>query len=148
MTADINRLEKNIYEQAGEEFNIASPKQLGIVLFEKMELVKKPKKTKTGQYATGEDILSFLAKEHEIIRNNYLVTVLSKSILLAFCFYGSLQISRDMARLIIFNNQSKSKGRSTLIYGAGSAGIELYHAIKNNPKVNIKAVSSTNLTLP
>ena len=69
LTADINRLEKNIYEQAGEEFNIASPKQLGIVLFEKMELAKKPKKTKTGQYATGEDILSFLAKEHEIIRN-------------------------------------------------------------------------------
>ena len=69
LTEDINRLEKNIYEQAGEEFNIASPKQLGIVLFEKMELVKKPKKTKTGQYATGEDILSFLAKEHEIIRN-------------------------------------------------------------------------------
>ena len=69
LTADINRLEKKIYEQAGEEFNIASPKQLGIVLFEKMELVKKPKKTKTGQYATGEDILSFLAKEHEIIRN-------------------------------------------------------------------------------
>ncbi|MFQ3305057.1 MAG: DNA polymerase-1 [Polaribacter sp.] len=69
LTADINRLEKNIYEQAGEEFNIASPKQLGIVLFEKMELVKKPKKTKTGQYATGEDILSFLAKDHEIIRD-------------------------------------------------------------------------------
>jgi len=69
LTEDINRLEKNIYEQAGEEFNIASPKQLGIILFEKMELVKKPKKTKTGQYATGEDILSFLAKEHEIIRN-------------------------------------------------------------------------------
>jgi DNA polymerase-1 len=69
LTADIDRLEKNIYEQAGEEFNIASPKQLGIVLFEKMELVKKPKKTKTGQYATGEDILSFLAKDHEIIKD-------------------------------------------------------------------------------
>ena len=69
LTNDINRLEKNIYEQAGEAFNIASPKQLGIVLFEKMELVKKPKKTKTGQYATGEDILSYLAKEHEIIRD-------------------------------------------------------------------------------
>jgi DNA polymerase-1 len=69
LTEDINRLEKNIYEQAGEEFNIASPKQLGIVLFEKMELVKKPKKTKTGQYATGEDILSFLAKDHEIIKD-------------------------------------------------------------------------------
>jgi DNA polymerase-1 len=69
LTADINRLEKNIYEKAGEEFNIASPKQLGIVLFEKMELVAKPKKTKTGQYKTGEDILSFLAKDHEIIRD-------------------------------------------------------------------------------
>jgi DNA polymerase-1 len=69
LTDDINRLEKSIYEQAGEEFNIASPKQLGIVLFEKMELVKKPKKTKTGQYATGEDILSYLAKEHEIIKD-------------------------------------------------------------------------------
>lgn len=69
LTEDINRLEKSIYEEAGEEFNIASPKQLGIVLFEKLELVKKPKKTKTGQYKTGEDILSFLAKDHEIIRN-------------------------------------------------------------------------------
>tara|TARA_R110002126_G_scaffold99202_3_gene230313 strand:+ start:19431 stop:22280 length:2850 start_codon:yes stop_codon:yes gene_type:complete len=69
LTDDINRLEKSIYEQAGEEFNIASPKQLGIVLFENMKLVDKPKKTKTGQYKTGEDILSFLAKDHEIIRN-------------------------------------------------------------------------------
>ncbi len=69
LTDDINKLEKNIYEQAGEEFNIASPKQLGIVLFEKMELVKKPKKTKTGQYKTGEDILSALAQEHKIIRD-------------------------------------------------------------------------------
>ncbi|WP_299064307.1 DNA polymerase I [uncultured Polaribacter sp.] len=69
LTDDINRLEKSIYEQAGEEFNIASPKQLGIVLFEKMELVAKPKKTKTGQYKTGEDILSFLAKDHQIIRD-------------------------------------------------------------------------------
>ena len=66
---DINRLEKSIYEQAGEEFNIASPKQLGIVLFENMQLVDKPKKTKTGQYATGEDILSYLAKDNQIIRD-------------------------------------------------------------------------------
>ncbi len=69
LTDDINRLEKNIYELAGEEFNIASPKQLGIVLFENMKLVDKPKKTKTGQYKTGEDILSFLAKDHKIIRD-------------------------------------------------------------------------------
>jgi len=66
---DINTLESKIYEVAGEEFNIASPKQLGVILFEKLKLVDKPKKTKTGQYATGEDILSYLAKDHEIIRN-------------------------------------------------------------------------------
>ncbi len=65
---DISTLEKSIYEAAGEEFNIASPKQLGIILFEKLKLVDKPKKTKTGQYATGEDILSYLAKDHEIIQ--------------------------------------------------------------------------------
>ncbi len=66
---DITKLEKSIYETAGEEFNIASPKQLGIVLFEKLKLVDKPKKTKTGQYKTGEDILSVLAKDHPIIQN-------------------------------------------------------------------------------
>ncbi|SFC88532.1 DNA polymerase I [Algibacter pectinivorans] len=66
---DINTLESKIYEVAGEEFNIASPKQLGIILFEKLKLVDKPKKTKTGQYKTGEDILSYLAKDHEIIQN-------------------------------------------------------------------------------
>ena len=69
LTADINRLEKEIYDQAGEEFNIASPKQLGIVLFEKMQLVAKPKKTKTGQYSTAEEVLSYLAKDHQIIRD-------------------------------------------------------------------------------
>tara|TARA_R110002074_G_scaffold91459_1_gene200031 strand:- start:1859 stop:4711 length:2853 start_codon:yes stop_codon:yes gene_type:complete len=69
LTEDISRLEKNIFEQAGEEFNIASPKQLGIVLFENMKLVDKPKKTKTGQYSTAEDVLSYLAKDHQIIRD-------------------------------------------------------------------------------
>ncbi len=58
--------QKEIFELAGEEFNIASPKQLGEVLFDKMKLVDKPKKTKTGQYATGEEILSKLANEHAI----------------------------------------------------------------------------------
>ncbi|GHE57511.1 DNA polymerase I [Roseivirga thermotolerans] len=60
--------QKEIFEMAGEEFNVASPKQLGVVLFEKLQLVEKPKKTKTGQYATGEDILSKLAVEHDIAR--------------------------------------------------------------------------------
>jgi len=66
---DIDTLVAKIYEAAGEAFNIASPKQLGIILFEKLNLVDKPKKTKTGQYKTGEDILSALAKDHEIIQN-------------------------------------------------------------------------------
>ncbi|NKI30654.1 DNA polymerase I [Croceivirga thetidis] len=66
---DIKSLESKIYEQAGEEFNIASPRQLGEILFGKMNLVDKPKKTKTGQYSTAEDVLSYLAKDHEIIQN-------------------------------------------------------------------------------
>ncbi|WP_299187365.1 DNA polymerase I [uncultured Aquimarina sp.] len=66
---DIKTLETDIYKEAGEEFNIASPKQLGIILFEKMKLVDKPKKTKTGQYSTAEDVLSYLAKDHKIIQN-------------------------------------------------------------------------------
>ncbi|GAL66282.1 DNA polymerase I [Jejuia pallidilutea] len=66
---DIKALESKIYAEAGEEFNIASPKQLGIILFEKLKLVDKPKKTKSGQYSTAEDVLSYLAKDHEIIKN-------------------------------------------------------------------------------
>ncbi|RTE55044.1 DNA polymerase I [Arenibacter aquaticus] len=66
---DIKALEAKIFEEAGEEFNIASPKQLGEILFNKMKLVDKPKKTKTGQYSTAEDVLSYLAKDHEIIQN-------------------------------------------------------------------------------
>ena len=66
---DSARLQKEIFEQAGEEFNLASPKQLGLVLFDKLKLVEKPKKTKTGQYSTAEDVLSSLAKKHSIIAN-------------------------------------------------------------------------------
>ncbi|MHC9089270.1 DNA polymerase I [Tenacibaculum sp. IMCC1] len=67
LSKDISQLEQNIYEQAGEEFNIASPKQLGPILFDKLKLVDKPKKTKTGQYSTAEDVLSYLAKDHQIV---------------------------------------------------------------------------------
>jgi DNA polymerase-1 len=69
LETDIAQLEAAIYEAAGEEFNIGSPKQLGIILFEKLQLVNKPKKTKTGQYSTAEDVLSYLAKDHAIIQN-------------------------------------------------------------------------------
>ena len=65
----IGETEKIIYELAGVEFNIASPKQLGEVLFDKLQISDKPKKTKTGQYSTGEDILVRLANKHPIINN-------------------------------------------------------------------------------
>lgn len=64
---EINQLEKRIIELAGLEFNIASPKQLGEVLFDHLKLDPKAKKTKTGQYQTGEDVLQLLS-EHEIVR--------------------------------------------------------------------------------
>jgi DNA polymerase-1 len=65
---DIAQLESRIYEIAGEKFNLASPKQLGDILFDKLKIGgAKQKKTKTGQYATGEEILSYLAKDNEIV---------------------------------------------------------------------------------
>jgi len=67
LAEDILRLDKEIHDLAGNsEFNIASPKQLGDVLFAEMKLLDKPKKTKSGQYSTSEDILQELAGEHEI----------------------------------------------------------------------------------
>jgi DNA polymerase-1 len=63
----IKEAERKVYDQAGVEFNLASPKQLGDVLFEKMKLDEKAKKTKTGQYATGEDVLLKLRSKHEIV---------------------------------------------------------------------------------
>lgn len=66
---EITELEKEIQEQAGVEFNIASPKQLGEVLFEKMVITDKPKLTKTKQYSTGEDVLVKLINKHPIIQN-------------------------------------------------------------------------------
>ncbi len=66
---DLRQLEAKIFELSGEEFNVNSPKQLGEILFEKMQLDPKAKKTKTGQYATSEDILQKLASKHEIIQH-------------------------------------------------------------------------------
>ncbi len=68
LDTDIKTLEAKIYEIAGEKFNLASPKQLGGILFDKLQIGgAKQKKTKTGQYATGEEILSYLAKDNEIV---------------------------------------------------------------------------------
>lgn len=64
---DITIVEKEIQDLAGTKFNVSSPKQVGEILFEYLKIVDKPKKTKTGQYATGEDVLSKLEKVHPIV---------------------------------------------------------------------------------
>ena len=70
MAKESSELEQKIYETAGEKFNLASPKQLGDVLFDKMKIGgAKQKKTKTGQYATGEEILSYLANDNPIVKD-------------------------------------------------------------------------------
>ena len=67
LTTRMNEIEAHIYELAGEQFNISSPKQVGDILFAKMKIIEKPKKTKTGQYVTSEEVLTQLAGKHEIV---------------------------------------------------------------------------------
>lgn len=70
MQKEIIEFEQKIYETVGEQFNLASPKQIGEILFDKLKIGgDKIKKTKTGQYATGEEVLSILAKDHPIVRD-------------------------------------------------------------------------------
>ncbi|MGH2645423.1 MAG: DNA polymerase, partial [Chitinophagaceae bacterium] len=66
---EITATEKSVCEQAGVKFNLSSPKQLGEILFKKLKLEESPQKTRTGQYATGEDILQKLATKHKIIND-------------------------------------------------------------------------------
>lgn len=67
LTSRINEIEQRIYELAGQPFNIASPKQVGEILFDKLKIVEKAKKTKTGQYVTSEEVLQQLKNKHEIV---------------------------------------------------------------------------------
>ncbi|MBQ9286087.1 MAG: DNA polymerase I [Bacteroidaceae bacterium] len=67
LTNRMNELEQRIYELAGQRFNIASPKQVGEILFDKLKIVEKAKKTKTGQYVTSEEVLQQLKNKHEIV---------------------------------------------------------------------------------
>ena len=69
LTERMNDIERRIYELAGEQFNISSPKQVGDILFGKLKIVEKPKKTKTGQYVTSEEVLQQLRTKHEIVGN-------------------------------------------------------------------------------
>ncbi len=66
-TTRMNQIEARIYELAGEQFNIASPKQVGEILFDKLKIIEKAKKTKTGQYVTSEEVLQQLKNKHEIV---------------------------------------------------------------------------------
>lgn len=66
-TEEMNRIEKEIHELAGTDFNIASPKQVGEVLFDRLKIVDKPKKTKTGQYVTSEEVLESLRTKHPVV---------------------------------------------------------------------------------
>lgn len=75
---DIKAAEESVYQQAGIAFNLASPKQLGEVLFDKMKLDEKAKKTKTGQYKTGEDVLQKLRDKHKIVDDILVFRELSK----------------------------------------------------------------------
>ncbi|MDR0940203.1 MAG: DNA polymerase I [Mediterranea sp.] len=66
-TAEMTRIEREIYRLAGQEFNIASPKQVGEMLFDKLKIFDKPKKTKTGQYVTSEEVLESLRHKHPVV---------------------------------------------------------------------------------
>ena len=67
LTQKMLEIEQHIYELAGEQFNIASPMQVGKILFDKLKIVEKAKKTKTGQYVTSEEVLQQLRHKHEIV---------------------------------------------------------------------------------
>ena len=94
-----------IYELADQEFNIASPKQLGEILFEKMELVKKPKKTKSGQYSTSEETLFKLKNEHPII-DAILTFRVIKKLVSTYVDALPLLLNKDTNRIHTTFNQS------------------------------------------
>jgi DNA polymerase-1 len=89
---EAKRSEESVYEQAGVRFNLASPKQLGEVLFEKLQLDPKAKKTKTGQYATGEDVLLKLAHQNKIVEDILIFRELTK---LKSTYVDSLPLIRN-----------------------------------------------------
>ena len=90
-----------------------------------------------GAFIFGFSWGSVYLAQYEVIRTDYLTTVLLQSLLLSSVLYAFLQISRDIARLIIYPSKEKLNASPVLIYGAGAAGNELYQSIKNNPKIRI-----------
>ena len=108
---ELKSIEKNIFNHSGEEFNLASPKQLGDVLFEKLKIIDKPKKTKTGQYSTSEEVLSGLSKNHEII-NEVLKWRSLQKLINTYVDALPKQINEDSRRIhTVFNQAVASTGR-------------------------------------
>ena len=110
-TLDLEKIEKKIFKLSGMEFNIGSPKQLGEILFDKLKIKDKPKKTKTGQFSTNEEVLSSLVNEHSIISEVLNWRSLQK---LINTYVDALphQISPESNRVhTIFNQAVTSTGR-------------------------------------
>ena len=108
---DLNKIEENIFKISKERFNLASPKQLGEILFEKLKIKDNPKKTKTGQYSTSEEVLSQLSKENEIVSSILEWRSLQK---LISTYVDALpkQINKNTKRVhTVFNQAVASTGR-------------------------------------
>ncbi len=85
--------------------------------------------------------------QYELIRTDFMTTVMLQSLLLSSVLYAFLQITRDIARLIIYPSRIHQHGKPVLIYGAGSAGNELYQSIKLNPEINVVGFFDNSFTL-
>lgn len=94
-------------------------------------------RTMTGTFIFGISWGAVYLFQYEIVRNQFLLTVFFRSIFLSFVLYASIQVIRDLARLLIYPAHNNKKGKPVLIYGAGEAGNELYHSLKNNPDIDI-----------
>ena len=108
---DLNKIEENIFKISKERFNLASPKQLGEILFEKLKIKDNPKKTKTGQYSTSEEVLSQLSKDNEIVSSILEWRSLQK---LISTYVDALpkQINKNTKRVhTVFNQAVASTGR-------------------------------------
>jgi FlaA1/EpsC-like NDP-sugar epimerase len=101
----------------------------------------------TGSTIFGFSWAAVYLNQYELIRANFLTTVFLQALLLSAVFYAFLQISRDVAGLILYPNKLRFHGKPILIYGAGAAGIELYHALKLNPSIRIVGFFDNSLAL-
>ena len=107
----LKKLQSEIFSFSGEEFNLASPKQLGEILFDKLKIESKAKKTKTGQYSTSEETLSKLSEKHKIVEKILKWRSLQK-LITTYVTALPKQINSETKRIhTIFNQTLTSTGR-------------------------------------